>query len=391
MPLRFGRCCLAGIGAAVLVLTTACGNDGGAPDYGPYATHGDDAFDRQPSRIRGVFAESLRLADHIVFATDVDPDLTTVRGGGISADDRGLHEPALSPRQRGAAAPFGVAGSFGMAASNRAATGDGPPRKYLAVSLTAFRDERSAASAAAEMARVDFEASPDNAPVGVDAFPAALSHWRPGLPSLGSIMAWKNVVIRVYAELPDPDLGRLVDVVTTTYRKQVSELSGFDASPIPDPAEVPLDPDGLLTRLVRTGDPLADPKMFAAFGVRAYAALSPEPPRTFGKYSGSGVTALAVSHNKYLYRMRDSQAAAQYGRFLADDPENSEYTWMRNVRGLTAATCSQATRPDPKSVQARRYRCVVVRDGYVAVVYSNTETDVRQLAAAQYAIMGDPR
>ncbi|MFE3057694.1 hypothetical protein [Nocardia sp. NPDC059239] len=232
------------MGAAVLVLATACGTDGGAPDYGPYAIHGDDDFDRQPSRIRGIFAESVRLADHIVFATDIDPDLTTVRGGGISADDRGFHETALSPQQRAAARPFGVAGSFGIA---------------------------------------------------------------------------------------------------------------------------------------------------VAFGVRAFSALSPEPPHTLGKYSGSGVTALAVSHNKYLYRMRDSKAAAQYGRDLAADPENSEYTWMRNVRGLTAATCSQATRPDPKSVQARRYRCVVARDGYVAVVYSSTETDVRQLAAAQYAIMGGPR
>ncbi|MEU6580795.1 hypothetical protein [Nocardia sp. NPDC046763] len=390
MRLRSGRWCAAGIGAALLILATACGNDGDTPDYGPYAIHGDNDFDRQPSRIRGIFAESVRLADHIVFATDIDPDLTTVRGGGISADDRGFHETALSPQQRAAARPFGVAGSFGIAAANRPA-GEGPPQKYLAVSLTVFRDERSATAAAAEMARVDFEASPDNAPVGVDAFPAALSHWRPGVPSLGSLMAWKNVVIRVYAELPDPDLGRLVDVVTTTYRKQVAGLAGFDTSPVPDPATVPLDPDGLLTRLVRTGDPLADPKTFAAFGVRAFSALSPEPPHTFGKYSGSGVTALAVSHNKYLYRMRDSKAAAQYGRDLATDPENSEYTWMRNVRGLTAATCSQATRPDPKSVQARRYRCVVVRDGYVAVVYSNTETDVRQLAAAQYAIMGDPR
>ncbi|WP_040855468.1 DUF7373 family lipoprotein [Nocardia niigatensis] len=389
MRLKSGRLCAAGIGAAALLLATACGNDGGAPDYGPYSIHGDNDFDRRPSRIRGIFAESLRLADHIVFATDVDPELTTVRGGGISADDRGFHETALSPQQRAAARPFGVAGSFGMAAANRAA-GDGP-QKYLALSLTAFRDERSASAAAAEMARVDFEASPDNAPVGLDAFPAALSHWRPGVPSLGSLLAWKNVVIRVYAELPDPDPGRLADLVATAYRKQVAGLAGFDTASVPDPATVPLDPDGLLTRLVRTGDPLGDPKTFAAFGVRAFSALSPEPPHTFGKYSGSGVTALAVSHNKYLYRMRDSKAAAQYGRDLAADPENSEYTWMRNVRGLTAATCSQATRPDPKSVRARRYRCVVVRDGLVAAVYSNTETDVRQLAAAQYAIMGDPR
>ncbi|MVU78924.1 hypothetical protein GPX89_16935 [Nocardia sp. ET3-3] len=392
MRVRFRRLSVAGMGVALLVLITACGSDGAAPDYGPYSiVPGNNDFDRQPSLIRGIFAESLRLADHIAFPTDVDADLATVWEAGVSADEKGLHESALSAPQRAAARPFGVVGSFGVAAANRGEGVTGPPLKYLHMSLTAFRDERSAAAAAAEMERVDFEVSSENAPVAVDAFPAALSHWRPGVPSMGSLLAWKNVVIRVYAQLPDPDLGRLVDMVTTAYRKQTAQLSGFDAAAVPDVTGVPLDPDGLLTRLVRTGDTIADPKTFAAFGIRAYSALSGDPARTLTNYSGKGVTALAVSHNKSLYRMRDSNAATSYREWLADDPENSEYTWMRNVRDLTGARCSEATRPDPKSVQARRYRCVVTRGEYVAVVYSNTETDIRQLAAAQYAIMAGVR
>ncbi|GAB2565154.1 DUF7373 family lipoprotein [Nocardia heshunensis] len=391
MRLRFRRLSVAGMGVALLVVATACGNDAAATDYGSYSTlPGQNDFDRQPSRMRGILAESLRLADHIVFPADIDPELTTMRGGGVSADDRGWREPTLSPAQRAAGRPFGVAGSFGLAAASKAADVQGPS-KYLAVSLTAFRDEPAAASAAADMARVDFEASPENAPIPLADFPSALSHWRPGVASVGSLLAWKNVVIRVYAELPEPDPGRLADLVTATYRKQVAQLTGFDTAAVPDPATVALDPDGLLTRLVRTGDPLADPKSFAAFGVRAYSALSAEPARKLTTLSGNGVTALAVSHDKHLYRMRDSKTAQSYANWLSDDPENSEYTWMRNARDLPGARCSEATRPDPTSLSARRYRCVVTRGEYVATVYSNTDTDVRQLAAAQYAIMAGAR
>ncbi|WP_040804557.1 DUF7373 family lipoprotein [Nocardia concava] len=370
MRLWFRRWSVAGMGVAVVILVAACGNDAPPPDFGPYSTvPGDNDFDRTPSRGRGIFAESLRLADHIVFPTDIDGELTTVRGGGVSADDRGLHETAFSPRQRTIAVSFGVVGSFGLAAANRADNAAGP-QKYLAVSLTAFRDEASAAAAATEMARLDAEAGPGK---------------------LAGLKAWKNVVIRVYVELPDPDPARLAALVATTFRKQEDQLAGFDTAAVPDPATVPLDPDGLLTRLVRTGDPVADPKTFAAFGIRAYAALSPEPARKLTAYSGNGVTALAVSHNKFLYRMRDSKAATSYADWLSEDPENSEYTWMRNARDLPGARCSAAARPDPKSVQARRFRCVVTRGEYVAVVYSNTETDIRQLAAAQYAIMAGAR
>ncbi|MGW4246321.1 DUF7373 family lipoprotein [Nocardia sp. NPDC004722] len=390
MRLWFRRLSVAGMGVVLLVVATACGNDAGAADYGPYSTAaGQNDFDRRPSRIRGILAESLRLADHIVFPAEVDAELTSLRGGGVSADDRGWHEAAFSAAQRGAGRAFGVAGSFGLAAANRSADIQGPPVKYLAVALTAFRDDAAAKAAAAEMARVDFEASPENAPIPLADFPSALSHWRPGVASIGSLLAWKNVVIRVYAELPEPDPGRLADLVSATYRKQVAQLTGFDAAPVPDPATIGLDPDGLLTRLVRTGDPLADPKSFAAFGVRAFAALAAEPARKLSTLSGYGVTALAVSHDKYLYRMRDSKSAQSYAGWLSDDPENSEYTWMRNA--LPGARCSEATRPDPKSLSARRYRCVVTRGEYVATVYSNTDTDVRQLAAAQYAIMAGER
>ncbi|WP_033091655.1 DUF7373 family lipoprotein [Nocardia seriolae] len=381
------------MGVAVVVLCAACGSgEAAVADYGPYSiVPGDNDFDTRPSRTRGMFAESLRLADHIVFPAEIDPELTAMRGGGVSADDRGFHENALSARQRAAGRGYGVVGSFGLAAANRAENAGTPLLKYLAVSLTAFRDEKSAAAAAAEMARVDFEASPENAPVPLAAFPAALSHWRPGVASIGSLMAWQTVVIRVYAELPDPDPGRLGDFVSTVYRKQLTQLTGFDSAAVPDPAAVALDPDRLLSRMIRTGDPVADPKTFAAFGVRGYAALSPEPARKLAGLSGNGVTALAVEHNKFLYRMRDPKAARSYADWLAEDPENSEYTWMRNARDLPGARCSEATRPDPKSLQARRYRCVVARGEYVAVVYSNTDSDIRQLAAAQYAVMAGAR
>lgn len=80
------------------------------------------------------------------------------------------------------------------------------------------------------------------------------------------------------------------------------------------------------------------------------AEQGPVPKRFGGRAFDPAVTVAAGGWLR-MTRLRTGaslwldRAAALSGEFLAADPENSEYTWMRNARGLSAAPCPLAPNP----------------------------------------------
>lgn len=377
---------------AILAAATGCGGTTeAAPGYGPYPAHRVDGdYDRVPSRARGILTESLRLGEHIAYPADIDPDLSQGHGGGVVADFLGVDETLSTPQQQ-ALKSYRVLGGFAALASNKPYLDNSAPRKFLSVAVLAFPDAATATSAAADMEHADFQADTDNVPVAVDAVPGAISHWRPGVANLGSWLAWKSLVIRVLAELPTPDLGSLTDLVARTYRRQEAALDSFTPTPATDVPALALDSGALLPRLVKTGDYVPDGKEFVVYGPHAYAVLSTSPTADAADYTAHGVTAIAVSHNKYLYRTRDAAAAADLARSLSTHDGDSRYELIHGVPGQPDTTCAQATKSDGLILSPRRFRCLIVRAALVAEVYANTDIDVRQLAAAQFAVMGDAK
>nr|WP_040855457.1 hypothetical protein [Nocardia niigatensis] len=335
-----------------------------------------------------MLAESLRLGEHIMYGTDIDPELKVGRGGGVFANYLGVQHSVISGPEANAADAHDPLAAFGALSANKSNTAD-QSQKFLATSLLEFPDEAAAAAAATDMDRADFQANSDNVPVAVDAFPSAISHWRPGVPTLGSVMAYKTLVIRVYAQLPDPNLGQLVDMVTRSYQRQIDLLANYTPTPAADLPKLQIDPDKLLTRIVRTDDPTPVAMKFAVWGVHAYSALLGSPAADAAMNTDHGVTAVAVSYNKRLFKMRDAATAVKYAGYLGEPHDDAESTPISGVSGLSDVACRQLSKPSPNSLEARRFRCVVTRGAYVAMVYSNTDTDVRQLAAAQYSIMGE--
>ncbi|MEV6771324.1 hypothetical protein AB0N05_22155 [Nocardia sp. NPDC051030] len=390
MRSRFSGVFVALFGAAMLMVTAGCGgNDSGTPDYGSYPTaRGSADYDGQPSRSRGILVESLRLGEHILYASEVDSELTTGRGGGVSAGFRGLKNNVMSAVTADAADRYNAVAGFGAIAANMPVQSDDSRATLLAASIVSFPDEQTATAAAAEMDRVDFEQSTDNVPVALDALPGALSHWRPGIPTMGSVMPWRTLVIRMYTQRPDPDLGRMVDLVTRAFQRQVALLADFVPTPAAELAKLTLDSDQLLTHVVRTGDPTPDAWDFAVYGPHPYSALLGRPATSFDTFSRYGITAIAVAYDKHLFRLRDPTAAIEYTKHLAET-DNPDYAPINGVAGQSGITCAQAKRPDPHSDKAHRYRCIVTHGPYVAQVFSNVDIDVRRLAAAQYLVMGD--
>lgn len=388
MRFRSGRFAVAAIG--VVLLVGGCGgNSGDAVDYGSYPTHriaGD--FDQRPSRARGILAESLRLGERIVLGNEVDPDLTAGRGGGVLVDSTGLTDGTLSGPQRTALQGYSILGGYSALAGNKPFDPAETSKKFLAISILAFPDEQTAAAAARDMEHADFMTNPDNVPVGLDAYPAAVNHWRPGVPTLGSWLSWKSLVIRVFAELTEPDFGKLAQQATKALQSQVAALERFTPTPASELPNLRLDPDGLLPRLVKTDDYTPDDRTFAVYSTRAFAAASAKPAADFEANSSRGLTSIAVSHNKMLYRLRDNAAATEFTKHFIEASQ-AEYDPIHGVAGRDSIDCAQLKQPNNRSADASRYRCLITRGEYVAKVFSNTDIDVRRLAAAQDAVLSD--
>ncbi|MFE1595201.1 hypothetical protein [Nocardia sp. NPDC058705] len=393
--MRFRLHRVAVLSLLVLGLPMGCGDAPVRPDHGSYSTDPAPAdYDEGPSRARGILVESLRLGERVSFGDRIDPDLTSTGGGGVMGDHRGLVPGMnmLSGVQSNVASKAGVHASFGAIADN--GRSDDKDEKSVAISLLAFETEDIARTAAADMARADFEQGADNVPIVLPDYPAALSHWRPSVPTVGSWITWKNLVIRVYAKVLEPRVELLVDVLTKTYRIQLADLEGFVPTAEADLPNLRIDPDKLLTRLVRTAEPELDGDTgagtFSVYGPRAFALLWDRPSAMLATLRAASVSQVAVAHHKYLRHTASAEAAAAEADRLAEEGER-EYVAIPGIAGLPTVSCWQAKLPNERNVLANRFKCIVHRGVDVVVVFSYLEPDVRHLAAAQYALLAQDR
>ncbi|WP_316573125.1 DUF7373 family lipoprotein [Nocardia canadensis] len=375
---------------SLTLLIAACGDESAALDHGGYALDpipGD--FDDAPSRVRGSLVESVRIGERLLFADRVDPDLVEGDGGGVVVGVRGVDE-LLSGVQQTALQPFDVQAGFGAIGSNGRSDNE-QQHKLLSITILSLPDAEQAGAAAQAMAAADFGANTENAPLPLPDYPAALSHWRPGVPTVGSWLVWKNLVIRLYAKVVDPRPEVLTDLLTRTYRAQLAELDTFVPTPAADLAALKLDSEHLLTRVVKTGEYWPDRWDFLVYGPRTYALLLDKPSARLREFEQSKIDAVAVSYNKFLHRASDEQTARTYAEAEERLLLSADFTAMSEVPGPDGVSCYRASRPNTEVSAARRFACLVRRDEFVVRVYSNQETDVRQLAVAQYALLSGSR
>lgn len=389
MLVRYRSRCLAAL-LSLALLTAACGDEPAALDHGGYALEpvpGD--FDDAPSRVRGSLVESVRIGERLLFADRVDPDLIEGDGGGVVVGPNGVDE-LLSGVQKTALDPFDVLAGFGAIGSNGQLDNE-QKDKLLSITILSLPDAEQAGAAAHAMAAADFGANAENAPLPpLPEYPAALSHWRPGVPTVGSWLVWKNLVIRVYAKVIDPRAEVLTDLLTRTYRAQLAELDTFVPTPPADLATLKLDSGHLLTRMVKTGEYWPDRWEFMVYGPRSYALLLDKPSARLRDFEASSIDAVAVAHNKFLHRAKDQDAAQTHAENEEKVLLAADYTAI-TAPALAGVSCFRAARPNTEVSAARRFVCVVRRNEFVVRMYSNQESDVRQLAVAQYALLSGSR
>jgi hypothetical protein len=259
-----------------------------------------------------------------------------------------------------------------------------------------FADPTSAKNAAVEMDAADFAVSSDNVPVPVTKYPAAHGHWRPTNPSMASTLAHGEFVVHVLVANPTPNLETLTGMVERTFDEETSVLDQFQPTPVDRIAKLSKDPDGLLGRLVDL-TPGIEPVLSSSvgtFGPNGARQIQNGRERKDGVYENAGVDQAGVWMDpklggSLLLRARDRDAAG-----ALEDEEvaaNGDIDHpVDGVPGLADSKCFALRLDSSVSDLGIKFQCYVEHDRYVAATYSSDEADVRQRAAAQYALLAAP-
>lgn len=401
MPLRRFSLVLAVIGTSVTMISCGSGVNGQPAageidvrtlDVGAYSTLPLDLRYEYSNRLdSGRQLAVMRLADQVVIGPDIDPVLKYGHGGvgllsteaatNVLADAAG---PVLDKYQM----MFGFSAGSGSAASKKEDPDAGDTTK-LTLAVLQFPDAESARNAAPELDAADFDlAREENRSVSLPKYPDAHSHWRPGIPTLGSTMAHGQYVVTLFVHTPTADINQLTDLAQKAYATQTRLLDGLAPLSLEGVLRLPYDPDGMLRRTFNA-DGIGSPSVGsqAAFTSQGFLHFIDNQEKWKLIATDIGLDRFARTdspNSSLLFRVRDSAAAAR----LLPELLETTYPVSRDVpRGIPGARCGESNTSD--DYQKARFRCVVQYRQYVAAVHSSQLIDAQQRAAAQYAVLAN--
>ncbi|MEV6061695.1 DUF7373 family lipoprotein [Nocardia asteroides] len=387
---------------AVLAAASGCAVPGApAPvpdpavlDVGPYSRFPLLAPERG-TEYHGRVVESVRLGEVVANPARVDPALTVPR-------TRSGSDPLPTPAKAAGllADPVReVLERRGMLAGYTVAAADTPGNfpvgggRIVQITLLRFPDAESARSAAAEIDTADAALSPENVAVPIPGEPTARAHWRPAVPTLAATLAVDSFVVTVLAGHTAPDLGTLSTMAGKAFELQRPMLRDFVLTPPAEIADLPLDRDGMLGRMVpeapgRWPYPvviLGNMSEIAGWdGDLVQARGIVLGPRAGHFYQPAQEVAELTSLNRFDRLLRFPDAATS-AKFFAGLPNNADTYPVPAPTGMVDVNCAESARGS--SAPVTRFSCRLRYGRYVAVVFSRDYQDVQHRAAAQYALL----
>ncbi|MFI6364333.1 hypothetical protein ACIBG0_16465 [Nocardia sp. NPDC050630] len=198
--------------------------------------------------------ESVRMAEAIIDPVEADASLkfSFETGGALPLPTPVKATRVLAKTVRPVLERYGMLAGFMVGGADKEQIGQPVTgrSRLLTVVLLRFPDANAARQAAREMDAVDAAVSPENVPVVIANQPSAFAHWRPNVPALAATMAHESFVISVLIGHTSPDLAALTGVARQAFEAQSTRLRGFSATPPDKFAELPLDSDDMLAKLI---------------------------------------------------------------------------------------------------------------------------------------------
>ncbi len=341
----------------------------------------------------GRVLEGFRLAEGIADPHAVDSVLDHIYGDAVPTPDKaaatisGTGEPLTQPvfEKYHMVSGYVVEG-LNKRINDFARDHEG---ELLLTMVTSFPNDDAAARAATEIDATDFAVNPENRTVQIPDYKQAMAHYRPGSPSIGATMASGAMVISfVVRSDANPDLGNLTQRIKRALDLQVPLMAKVIPTNAVALTELPLDPDRMLSRIFFAGDQPKVSGTFGSIGPRAAAFCADSQAVKDGLFEQAGIDRCAFSMDASLLRAKDEATAKAFMPKIVEAGRNEYIAHdIAPPDRLPDARCHEI-KPDIVSDNPdARFSCFVTFGRYIASVHSNEEKDVRQRAAAQYAIL----
>ncbi|MFI5718005.1 hypothetical protein [Nocardia sp. NPDC051750] len=401
-----------GTGIAAMLLVTAllsgCAGrpadtiDLAALDTGDYGVEPLEVPDSGDLR-RGRILESVRMTEALIDPVEVDPVLRS------SADAVGLL-PLPTPakvasivlaeqvgdvlERHGMLAGAAVTGADIEPGTDRPAVGTA---RVLLVLVLRFPDTAAAQRAAREIDAADAAMNRDNVPIAIPDHPAAHGHWRPGVPTLAASIAHESYVVNVLAGDTAPDSAVLGDLVARAMDTQIRRLREFVPTPPDRIADLPLDPDGLVRRMI----PQA-PRRWEYPAVTAMSSQRTAGWEATAQVSGVsfGPRATYLRGNRKQPLIAEASAVSGFNQLRRyADPAAARTAFDGQVRfnldggllpvegpvGVPDVRCLE--NPDLDLLSLTRFVCHVHYGRDLVTLFAREVGSARQRAAAQYGLL----
>jgi serine/threonine kinase PknH len=361
-------------------------------------------YETQPRNIpakatpeEGRYLEAYRLAEAMANPYDVAHEYSFIYGNAVPDPElaatliSGNSTPIIQPvlEKYGMISAFAVRGysvreaDFGSKADERG----------MIDMVTSYPNADAAKRAAADIDAADFAVNPANQATSIPGYPQAHAHYEPSSASVAATMAAGDLVVSIIAvDGLATDVSQLTKVVAKIFDEQEPLMTGFQTTVEPSLTALPTDSDRMLSRVFVAGDLPPISAEFGTRGPRAAIECAGSADVIDGNYDEAGVDRCTGSPDGQLLRAKDEDAAKALLPKLVDaDRDVYIEKDIAGPDGLSSdiAKCYEQKQRFWKDNESARYVCQVTYGRYIGLVYSGEEKDVRQRAAAQYAILAN--
>ncbi|MFD4351703.1 hypothetical protein ACFWPX_04060 [Nocardia sp. NPDC058518] len=346
----------------------------------------------------GRVLESVRMGEAALDPVEVDPTLTN----GVANRTAPLPTPLkaagiLAEQVRKVLESQDMLAGFAVSGSDVNFRGRAPEvgvARLLTVLLLRFPDDMKARLAARQMNATDAAVTPDNVSVRIAEYPGAFAHWRPTVPTMAATLAHGSFVVSVLAAHTSPDQVALTGMVRKAFDVQLPRLRDFQPTPPDRFANLPLDRDGMVARLLPFGaGHWSAPTVIAAdtdanAGWSSSIAISgvvfgPRATRLM-KHFGfrDPIEVVAVNGNNLVERFPDAVSARRV--FTEERRAADPTTLIDTPAGVPDVYCNKL---DQHPASPSQVYCHVLYGRYTASIVGRNPANAERQAAAQYALL----
>lgn len=376
---------------ALCTLTTGCGSgdndvDLEHLDVGTFSTAARN-IENQSSSTDGTVLEGIRMSDAVADTSQFGSELNYLWQAGPIPDTASI-VPIVGEAGRQVLDQLGwVAGYRASYADTPPSPDGGAPPSYvgLSIMLLRFPDDVAAKEAASALEMSTWTDFGRTIAAPLPTHREIAARYTPGGGALLLDTAIGPFAVRLMLEAPADGIEKRVGEIDAALDEEESLLRGYTPTPTDEIHSLPSDPDGLLARMVTT-DPAQPPPPSPAFAVYGpTGALRGQPPtiRRDKLYEKWGVDRFAVSGTQHLYRLRDNQAA----RDMADEFVARSSGTEHEIDGDPAVPDTRCFQVKTPAAGIPGYTCRMVFDNIYTAIRADTASIVKQMTAAQYALL----